>query len=427
MVRTGRDALYLGRDSLLAVPRAYVVQAVVSIGQAMLMLKFLRRVGVRRMRLLALASAVVLGIVYAAVAEPGGAWPMTLLFVGVPTVFSICLSLSWTLAAEAIGALGEAGAPRRFAFVGAASILGGASGGVAARALGPALGERALLFSGTLVIVGALTATVRAHRTLREGRLDTPRHPPTSVPDWTKVPGLALLAGVAMAGAASGIFVDFQFYLGAASRPPGDRVAYFAGVYLLLHIVALLLQLLATPWLTRRLRCGRALLVLPAALAAGGAAALVAATPISRALLRVLEGGLKRGVHQSSWEQTLAGVPSTSRTAIKILVEGGATRVAEGIAGLALLLVIHGTARAAYARDDLTGLGMGWTGEASAVIVGFALVLTTSLAVVLTILLARRLGPCGQARDIGAASAFAPVGCCPVTLIASQERSHAAS
>jgi ATP/ADP translocase len=89
-------------------------------------------------------------------------------------------------------------------------------------------------------------------------------------------------------------------------------------------------------------------MVLPAALLGGGTALLVSMATTVRALVRVVEGGLKSSVHRTSWEQTYLPIARSDRPVAKVVVDGAAARIAEGMAAGALYLAIRG-------RADMSG------------------------------------------------------------------------
>lgn len=417
VLRTGRDALFLAQDGLFAVPRAYIAQAMLSVPQAMAVLWLMRRFGLRSVRMLALASAAGVGLVYTVLARPGGSWLMTVLFLTVPLVFSVAFSVAWLFGSELLAPIGREAMAQAFPRLGAASILGGVVGGAVSRLFGPALGPHALLAIGTVLALGALAATAFAHRGYSApepagARVAAVEPENPSVIAVMRAPSVALLLGVAMTGAATGILVDFQFYLGAASGADDARVAFIANAYLCLSLGSLILQLLVTPWLTRSVGARGALLVLPVTLAIGGSVALSSASAVVRAGLRAVEGGVKQGVHRANWEHAFAAFPETLRAKVKVVVDGMGARVAEGVAAAVILGWMHFAS-----QGRASSLRFAWVAEVSAAWVNLVLVSVALGGVFLTILLARRMGTKSDQGTVDASPSEAPppIECCPVT------------
>lgn len=169
-----------------------------------------------------------------------------------------------------------------------------------------------------------------------------------------------LLLAMAMAAALSGLLVEFLFYA-AASRSVsagGPPLRLFADVYLGLNLVALVVHVFALPRLQRRLGTGGSLMVLPSAVLLLTPAALWIVSPAARAMLRLTEGGLKSSIHRVAWEQAFAMVAPTERPAAKLLAEGTAARLAEGVGGAVLLWALWSGSR----PDPDVGTAILWAG-----------------------------------------------------------------
>jgi len=234
-------------------------------------------------------------------------------------------------------------------------------------------------------------------------------------------PTALLLVGIAMAGAVAGIFVDFQFYLGAVGGDEASNTVYFANVYLVLGCVSLVLQLLVAPWLHRSAGVQRSLLVLPLALVGGAALVLASATNAARAGLRIAEGGIKAGVHRSTWEQAFLTLPKEDRAHTKLLVDGMGTRLAEGMASVVLLCWMHFAAQG----KGVAALKAVWVAQVSATWVTVALFISATVWSLLTWSLARRMRRSAVLHpfDSGdcATSVGAPAECCQATLAAGEK------
>lgn len=315
--------------ALLALPLAFV------------MLSLMKRLGPRRWRILAPAGMATLLVLYHGVAMPGGGLRMTLLFTLVGLGFGVVFSLYWLLAADLFEGAATPELARAYSLVGAASISGGFFGGLAARFLAPHIEPRTFVLLGALAVAGSAVIVAVAQLRFPPRPSTTRREKPAPSDSGLLVQQryavLLLLTG--MTASLVGVLVEFQFYLAAAtsSNDARQNAGLFATVHLVLNGAALAIQLYVTPRLQQKAGLHGSLLVLPAALLGGASLLLASASVVSRALLRVTEGGLRSSIHRVSWEQAYLPVSRAQRTAAKLLGDG-AGRVAEGLAALVLFL-----------------------------------------------------------------------------------------
>jgi ATP/ADP translocase len=227
---------------------------------------------------------------------------------------------------------------RAYGLIGAGAILGGVAGAGAARALSIVFMPRTLMWIGCAVLASSALAMLAAQTCFAAHKIVTPtRTRDVAAGGVLRFLGnryALLLLAVAMVASLAGIFVEFQFYLAAAtSGNTGQQNAqFFANFYLLLNGGALLVQLYLMPRLQRVLGVGGSLLIMPVAIL-GGAAMMIGNTSLLvRSGLKLTEGGLKASIHRSNWEQAFLPVSSEQRAAAKLIIDGAAARVAEGIA-----------------------------------------------------------------------------------------------
>ncbi|MEO5616234.1 MAG: hypothetical protein ABIS67_00540 [Candidatus Eisenbacteria bacterium] len=151
------------------------------------------------------------------------------------------------------------------------------------------------------------------------------------------------LALVAMAGAVTGVLVEFLFYMISASSPrtAAGHARYFAGAYLVMHAGAFVLQVAFYGPLQRRIGVSGTLMALPLVLLGGSMALLTGAAMAIGQALRIAEGGVKQSVHRSSWEQAFLPVDPRDRGLAKLIVDGAGARMAEGATAAALMAWIR--------------------------------------------------------------------------------------
>ncbi|MEE9156211.1 MAG: hypothetical protein V3U38_06140 [Gemmatimonadota bacterium] len=393
--KTGRDALFFLEDGLFDLPRAYIGIALLSFPTAALVLGTMRRFGPRATRIAGILAAAALLVGYFLVARPGGGALMTAFFMAVPITFGVLFSLSWLLAADLLDYLPKDRLARPYSAIGAASIAGGIVGGFAARALSMQLQPKWFILLGALCLgIAGLALGVAQLRyparmapgTTRDEGMVRP-----SVRSLRAEPYALLLIAVSVTAALTGVLIEFQFFLAAATsgNDGQQNAALFATLYTALNVGALLVQLLLVPVLQRRLGLAGSLLILPGALVGGAVALLANSSLLMRSGLRAAEGGLKASIHRSNWEQAFLSLGASSRNFVKLLVDGLGARVGEGVAALILLGWLS-----FVVRGDLTGQSITW--------VTYLFAATASIWLFLTTRLRQSLGTVDQA---GAATA----------------------
>jgi AAA family ATP:ADP antiporter len=344
LAKTGRDALYFQHGGLYDLPNAYLGMALLSVPLGLLTIKLMRRMGPRRARLWVLSAMAGFFFFYAQVATPGGGPFMTVLYMLVPLTIGLAFSLYWLLAADLLEGAGPAQIGRAYSLIGASSIAGGLVGGLVARLVASHSEPRTLILLGALAVAGSLAIVARAQLRFPPPLTTRIRTTGTrSLRDFwcvlrERYSLLLLLTG--MATALVGLLVEFRFYVAAATSGNDARqnASLFASIYLVLNAAALVVQLIITPRLQKAVGVHGSLLVLPTAVLGGATTLLASASLFGPSLLRALEGGLRSSVHRVSWEQAYLSIERPRRAQAKLIVDGIAGRLAEGVIALVLLV-----------------------------------------------------------------------------------------
>jgi hypothetical protein len=395
LTKTGRDALYFQKDGLFDLPWAYLGIALLAVPVALTTLATARTLGPRRARIVAPLVMVVLQVIFHSQAEPGGGSLMTLFFMLVPLIYGVLFSTVWLFGAELLERLPRENLPRSYATLGGASMSGGLLGAFIAKLLASHLEPRHFLLLGAVGLLGS-TAVVLAGQLrypaaapARGPSIQSPQKPHSLMPAFgevfgtLKAPYVRSLAFIAVAAAVISVLIEFQFYALVATSGGGNRenTNFFANFYLVLTGAGLLLQLLVMPALQRRVGVNGSLMVLPLALFSGALTLAVSASGLARSALRVAEGGLKSSIHRANWEQAYLPLRPSHRVTAKVLVDGMAARMAEGVAAGLLLVWLNFF----VAGRDLVGLDVSWIGyfiAGSAILwAGFAYVMGRDLTV----------------------------------------------
>jgi ATP:ADP antiporter, AAA family len=363
LLKTGRDALYFQGRGLFDLPKAYIGIALASVPFAFGTLKLMRSLGPRLARVVTPIGAAVLFAAATAIATPGGGAFNTALFVAIPLSYGVLFSLTWLLAADLLdGRPNEVLAPA-YGRIGAGAIIGGISGGLLAKGLASRASPRALMWLGLAVLATSAMVIYAAQRRYPARVLSVPARMTDSAGGGGMFAVLrhrytALLLVVAMAASLTGIFVEFQFYLAASvgEHSSQENVSFFATFYVALNIGALVVQMWAMPRIQKWLGVHGSLLIMPIAILGAGMFMIGNTSLLMRSGLKATEGGLKASIHRSNWEQAYLPLSKGQRASAKLIIDGAAARIAEGLAATALyvwLVVVVG-------EGTLSGKSTAW-------------------------------------------------------------------
>lgn len=339
ITKTGRDVLYVQGAGVRDLPVAYLCMAMLAPLVAMAVLAAMLKWGARRVRI-ALPASVALVLI----SVPHWAYSraaLGFLFIFVPVIFGVVLSSAWLFAAESVPTRQE-DRIHGFSVLGAASMLGSIAGAGAARIMAqgtqPAhyltIGAGVLLIVSILITAGHYCGPHRRGSTGSSGDLVPSLSNLKSLLSETFIRALTV---VVIASSATGVLVEYLFYMQADSSPAavGSTVTYFADLYLWLNGGGFALQLMGLPILQRRLGLGKSLMLVP--IAVGIASLFFVARLVPAGAVRAVEGGLKSSLYRSGWEQSYALLAEEVRALTKILIDGVASRLGEAIAALGLV------------------------------------------------------------------------------------------
>ena len=354
-IKTGRDAVFFSQGGLRQLPLVYILMAVVSVPAAITHLGAIKRWGARKVRTGVFLLTASMFLCFVPFVDLDHNILMFAMFVLVPASFAAVFASAWLLAADLLEGADESAPRWVYSRIGAGSMIGGVFGGIFAGGLSMFLPPRFLVLEGAVMLLIAAGVVSRAHRrhlvrnrnlSSTESQGNEPEReadvsPPISEENpatlgLMKEPYVLGLIGISALGALAALYIDFQFYA-IATLSGYANAQFFAGFYTLLNLAALVLQLLAAPWIQTRYGVGGALLVLPIALLGGAVGVVMVSTTIlSRSILKVTEGGLKASIHRSIWEQVFLPLGGERREMAKVMVDGLFARMSEGMAAAAL-------------------------------------------------------------------------------------------
>jgi ATP/ADP translocase len=382
LAKTGRDALFFQGRGLLQLPLAYINIGLGALPLALIFVKVMKISGARPARVGVTVLTALGMIAFFPFLRPGADTLLLAFFIFVPAIFGIVFASSWLLATDLFEKIPKSEAARSFSRIGASSLAGGMVGGLISKALAPHLDPKWLVLFAGIVVFAAAGLIIHTHRRFLTNRGRKKDHGFKNVGfsgTFSKKYARSLLL-ISLAGALTGLLIDFQFYAAASSAGMGSRgnANFFANFYIMLNLGSLLLQLFATPKIQDRLGLRGGLMILPIALIGGATFVTAAATALSRSVLRVTEGGLRSSVHRSIWEQAFIPVDSEERSFVKLVVDGIGARIGEIVAAITVFLWLSGTA-----PDGVmpTPLNVGWMAWLTLATVAVWLLLTHQLQV----------------------------------------------
>jgi hypothetical protein len=408
LAKTARDAAYFMNDGLYDLPMAYLAIAMFSVPMSFVTFGLMKQLGTRVARVVIALGTVLFLLGVARTVHPGGGARMTAMFTLIPLLFGSLFSSTWLLAADLLEQATVAQRARAYAWIGAASILGGAVGAMAAKLLAMRVDGRLFFYgsAGMLILATIIVAGVHHYcprgSLFRAGTMIMPKGADARL--LLRVRYARLLLAIAMLTSLAGLLIEFQFYAAAATSGNNSmqaNVHFFANFYLVLNLAALAVQVFVIPRFQQRFGVVGCLFVLPFMLLGGVTALLAIGAGFTQSFLRVAEGSLKSSIHRVSWEQAYLPLQRAQRAVAKVLVDGLGARLAEGTGAVIILFWLH----AVVGRHGLVGRGTAW--------VGWLLLGVVVLWIALTSRLGQRLAevdPSGEphimdARDIPIADA----------------------
>lgn len=249
----------------------------------------------------------------------------------------ILVSLFWVLVNEAVD---PREAKRLFGFIGAGGILGGLAGGGVASLAVDRLGPESMLYVAGVLLVAAVPGVAKvvdagASRVVERVQDEGPARPLLRDPYVRWIALLFMVAGITAS------LIDYQFKLALQHASDGNRTQifrYLGYYYTVQNAGGLLLQLLASGFLLRRLGASNVSSLLPAGLVVGSGIALVHTPgPLFLASLRLYDSGMRVSLTKSSWEFLFFPFPPGLRRRVKTFVDAVVDRASEAVAGLFIL------------------------------------------------------------------------------------------
>jgi len=361
MLETARDALFLGKLTPERLPIVYLLLAGLSLVVARASAKLSRRLGRRNGLIFSLlASAYGTALLYFQPQTPAVVFGLYLWSGLLGTVLVLQF---WMFGGQLFTV---AQGKRLFGPIAAGGVLGAVSGASAAAALLQVLPVHALLLVSATLFAGCslLLTVVPTDEARPPARTATETGPVRkNAGVLTEMPYLRRVGALVVLSTATVLITDYLFKsVAAATVPPEELGSFFALYYAVLNAVALVVQLVITGRLVKRLGVTGALTVLPLLLAFGGIGAVVLGGAVGVVLaLKGADGALRHSLHRVTMELLYLPIPPDTRDRAKPVIETALGRGTQALtAGIVLGLTALGFASPQILAGLVAVLALGW-------------------------------------------------------------------
>ncbi len=336
VLKSARDALFLGVFPAASLPYLLVLNALTSAAVAAAYVRLTASSSASRNIHASLAAFFGCGLLFWLGLDSESRAAILLFYLWVGLFGTLVPVQAWLVASER---LTPRQARRTLGFLGAGASLGGSAGGLLAGAFSRAWGATALLPLAAALVLLALAVSLRFGRQASPagGATESVAPPPPISRRF-----VILIVTLVAVGSVVSTFVDFQFKAIAQREmtTAAELAALFGAFYASVEVVTLALQVLATPFLLRRLPLSATLPLLPLVLFAGNGLVLAAASLPSALFLRASEQMLRQSLDRSSRELLYLPVAPAARARLKSMVETLGVRVPEAVGAVALVLLV---------------------------------------------------------------------------------------
>ncbi len=363
LMKPARNALFIGEFGTDYLPYVYVATALATWWVVVAYVRSTRMARLQVILSATLATTLIcLAVFWYWLSDSawGGAMPF---YVWVKLYAVLLPSQFWLFAEEV---LDPRQARRLFAPIGAGGILGGIVGsGVATVLADRGLEARLLLIIAAVAVAAALllfhlvlakaparqvrgaasrddSQTLTGYEPTGDRRSNAGSEDADATPHGRKL--IFTITAILVIATMAHTIVDWQFNRAAEAEFLSEQslTRFFAAFNLILNIVTLVVQMLATSFLLRHFGIGVAMGLLPAAIASGAFGILLfPGNPIwSTGLARGADDALRFSVDQSGRELLFLPFSSEDRRRLKPRIDLIASRAANGVAGLVIIAAL---------------------------------------------------------------------------------------
>jgi ATP:ADP antiporter, AAA family len=362
LLETARDALFLARIPPTRLPFMYIAIAVLAVAGTRLRSRRLAGLPTRTSLAVLLVGAALVNIgLWELTDVRRGRWLLYTLYIWCG-LFGTAATVHFYNALSEIYTLTQA--KRLYRLIGTGSVLGAILGAGIAGALAAVLPARHLILASSAFLFLAACGPMLLPRALSE-RASVDDAPAFSLTSAYRLvfghPYARPLAGLVLSSTMAVTLADYLFKSAVVAYVPGEALgSFFAGVYLLLNALSLVVQVGFVGVILGRLGVHRALMILPLLLSAGATGLLVGGGLLAALGLKTADGALRYSLHRTATELLYLPLPDTIRSRVKAFIDVACQRYGQALASLLILTPVAFISQTAFLILTLVILAAIW-------------------------------------------------------------------
>jgi ATP:ADP antiporter, AAA family len=350
--KTVRDALFLTKFGALKLPYVYIGIAVIASLFVAVYIQIARRVKQNVLLSLTLLFFASNAILFWWLSRFHFEWLFPVIYIWAGVFGVIAPMQVWTLS-NYIMTTREA--KRLYGFIGSGGVLGAIAGGFFSSWMVSIIGTESLLLSiaGFMIICVFLVNLIwyksakntieinQKNESEKDDQTESPSNLIQSLSIIRRSRYLILIAAIISVSSIATTIIDYQFKAVAQNSlsSKDELTAFFGNFYGYVGIAAFLLQITLTSKIMRKLGIGFTIFLLPIGLVLGSVTLLIYLTLWSAVAMRVPDQLFKHSIDKSTIELLYLPLPIRIKGAVKSFIDTVIWRIADGTAGLILLLL----------------------------------------------------------------------------------------
>jgi MFS family permease len=368
LLETARDALFLARLPASQLPWMYLAIAFVAFGLSQAPSSRLERAfGAYGLALLLLSSSVVTFLLWAF-----GSWRSPWMLYVLYTwsgFFGTITGIRFWLVLSEIYTVSQA--KRVYRLIAIGSVLGAIVGSAVAAIVTMHLpAERLVLLSALLAAVTGLGPALLLKQPQGEASGMSATNAGLSLRDAVRLigehPYVRPLAGLVVSSTVAVTLADYLFKAAVARDiAPENLGSFFSMVYVVLNVLALVVQVFAVGPLLAKAGVHRALWILPALLIAGSTGLLVGGGLVAALLLKTADGTLRYSLNRTATELLYVPLSDVLRSRVKPFIDAAGQRGGQALASLLILTPVAFVPKTPFLVFCLIVLSVLWIGTAA--------------------------------------------------------------
>jgi AAA family ATP:ADP antiporter len=348
IVKPTVNGLFLAEMGANRLPSAYLLVAFFAILVSSIYARILGRVNLNKIilgtLLLSVGLFVLFGILLRLNIVVG--WILYAFYI-VMAIFAVLSASQFWVLANVIFNAREA--KRIFGFIGAGAIGGGILGGYLTSLLAEPLGSENLIFvaAGLLFLCVPNTSymwnnfvVTSQSKYQRRKKIPKIEHPFFLI---RKSAHLTNLSGIIAISVIVAKLVDYQFGAITSSiiTDPDELTAFFGFWFSNFNVISLIIQLILTRRIVKKLGIGGSLFLLPASIFLGASLVLFIPALWTAIFLKSSDASLKQSLNRATFELLAVPIPSEIKNQTKIFIDVVVDSLATGVGGIILIFVIN--------------------------------------------------------------------------------------